>query len=186
MNWLLVSQIAIWIILLGLLAFLYFFVKMIYEFLYRFRLTNSEIREISLMVGQNAPLFRGKDQHGELIRLSENNNRMTILAFVSNSCPACHRMINHLPEVLENFDVRTIILSQEKVEDNLIKKFQSAHFIISPESFTNYFIKEWPTIFLIKQDNNILGILNDRNMSTLSEILKHHTKLTEKFEKVGI
>lgn len=116
--WLIISQIALWLIVIIQLILMISFMKMVSEFLARFRVANNKIEELTLSVGQNAPLFREKDHLNRIIRLVDHPTEYTVLIFAKTSCSVCHEVLNKLSIYEDNERVRVIVNFSDKASTN--------------------------------------------------------------------
>lgn len=180
MNWIVISQVSLWILMIIQLIFMYLLMKTIGQFLYRFRLSANGIEEQKLQIGEPSPLFRAKNQNGEIVRLADHKESMTLLVFASNTCSLCHQVVEHkLPSIVTPYDIRVLIISKDLFLPENELNIPNVHVIESQEIFENYFVEITPYIILVNSENIIEGIFNNNNLSSLSEVLMYYGKPKE-------
>lgn len=158
--WLIISQIALWILVIVQIMLMISFMKMVGEFLARFRVANNKIEELTLSVGQNAPLFREKDHLNRIIRLADHPTEYTLLVFAKTSCSVCHEVLKKLSIYEHNERVRVIVNFSDKASTNNSHENTNISYVYSVDLVESYFIKKVPSIILINKDNIIEGIYN--------------------------
>ncbi|ARU60698.1 hypothetical protein CBW65_06070 [Tumebacillus avium] len=153
----LVSNIALWVVVIVQCIIIYFLARMTAEFMNRFRITGQQIENATLKVGEKAPSFREQNQDGDMIRLAEPNTAYTLLMFVSGTCSICDAILPKLHELQKVYDLRTITVSKASLSFD--KPLNPAtHHVKSDELFQSYMVQAVPTVFLIHSSGHIEAI----------------------------
>jgi thioredoxin-related protein len=136
------------------LIFLGALTKFIAEFIKKFRISSGTAEYLELKIGEKVPLFREKDQLKRDVVLSKNNGKYTLLLFAQRECIYCKEIISNIGDFTEIFDLRLIVVSEEKLGEEFFQK--NIHFITSKMIFKDYMIKSVPTIMLLDPRNHLL------------------------------
>ncbi len=147
MNFLNISLIGIWIVLIVQSIIIFYLSKYVASFLNSFRLLGGNAVALELPIGEKAPLFRERDQHYKEIKLSDNNGKYTLLFFAGRDCMYCKMIIPKLHIILKYIGMRIIVISQQQLDINT--EIPDINFIVSEELFESYRVKVVPMIFLI-------------------------------------
>ncbi|MCA0987068.1 peroxiredoxin family protein [Guptibacillus algicola] len=168
-NWELLSHIGLWIFLFLQFAVLLYFLRQVTHFLNRFRSNGSTVEEKALQNGEQAPLFRSKDQHNQPISMNDLNGKHTIMIFSSATCPTCSTLLNNVPHLAEQYETNLLIVTQEKLEKESCPSIANTSYIVAPEIFEMYYIKKVPTIFIIDPDGKVAA---SGDMNELDNVLR--------------
>lgn len=158
-----VSEILLWTFMILQMLLVLFLVKLIIEFLSRFRLYEDSEQPL-LRTGDMAPLFREKDTEGNNVKLDYHSLEDTLLIFVQDSCNKCQSIINLLDESQKPSSLRIILVSQSEQQES--SKFNIPNGISLLRSnviVDNYFIDKFPTAVHIDDKGTIISISEINN-----------------------
>ncbi|HEU4964484.1 MAG TPA: hypothetical protein VFV52_11625 [Bacilli bacterium] len=155
-TFLLISNLALWAVVLIMLFVFFLFSKLVVDFLNRFQ--GAPARPVVRYdVGAKAPLFRDRDQHGDMIALAESNNRPTLLLFTMDLCQVCKGIVPEMNKLKQLApDLRVIIVEKQEMNVAVTQPPQGVHFIRSNEIISTYNIKQVPEVYLLDESSTIV------------------------------
>ncbi|MGC5325731.1 TlpA family protein disulfide reductase [Brevibacillus sp. SYSU BS000544] len=155
----LISHILLWILLLLQTLIIYFLLKLVVQFLNRFRLEDKKVEIPSLVLGQRAPLFREKDQHGRTIALAESNGYLTLLFFVQDTCGTCKSIIPHINKLLQfDHNLKIIMIAGRISLQDTMEVPEGIPLIRSNDLFSSYYVTKAPTAVLVGPAGEVIEI----------------------------
>lgn len=175
-----ISNIFLWIIVLVQSLVIFFLTKYVVEFLNRFRLVKYNIEDIGIKPGEKAPFFRTRDIQGNLVKLTNNNGRATLLCFVSDSCDSCITLLKDFNLLVDRFNSRVKIITVVKAsaEEKLLPSTTYASTVVkTDELFFSYNIQKTPTFVLIDNDFRVLAVEIVTDMDQAYEMLEQKLQL---------
>jgi cytochrome oxidase Cu insertion factor (SCO1/SenC/PrrC family) len=153
--------------------FIFLLTKSITQFLNRFQLEKANSKLVS--AGTRAPLFREISDDGKWVKLSDFNQKYTIIFFAKYKCNICKKTLSTLNNIILNLptSLRMIIVVPEEIEDNnLSYPSNDNNYLIRSESIiANYEVTEVPTIFLIDPNGIITKIYTNDDLEELKNDL---------------
>ncbi|WP_128896263.1 hypothetical protein [Longirhabdus pacifica] len=161
MTWSLLSHIGLWVFMILQFAFMIWLAKTIFEFLNRFRVTALKVEEIALRVNQEAPLFRAKDQHDDIIKLMDHPTDRTMIIFSKRTCSTCQEVLAKIPDIRQQLDDRIIIMTDELYDKDEMHQLPNVHYIYSEEIREIYFITKVPTIIGVDKESGKINYIVD-------------------------
>ncbi|MGO0058574.1 TlpA family protein disulfide reductase [Brevibacillus fluminis] len=171
------SHILLWIVTLIQMAVMYFLVRLVVQFLNRFRLSNHKVEMLSLQVGQGAPAFREKDQNGVIIQPISENESDTLLFFINDTCPTCKTIIPSLHHFQTEYpDVRIVAVSGRIYYQQSLELPSTIPLIRSDSLFTTYFITNVPTAVFINSQGIIKNVEAISSIAQFTNLLKKQSK----------
>ncbi|NRR24371.1 redoxin domain-containing protein [Brevibacillus sp. MS2.2] len=178
-TWVL-SNIFLWVIVLVQSLVIFFLAKYVVEFLNRFRLVKYNIEDIGIKPGEKAPFFRTKDTQGNLVKLTNNNGRATLLCFVSDSCDSCITLLKDFHLLVDRFNgrVKVITVIKTTANENLLPSATYASTVVkTDELFFSYNIQKTPTLVLIDNDFSVLAVEIVTDVQLAYEMLEQKLEL---------
>ncbi|MFD2169220.1 TlpA family protein disulfide reductase [Tumebacillus lipolyticus] len=173
-----ISIILLWVFMIAQMVVIYFLAKLVAGFLNRFRLIQPEVEYLKIGIGQQAPMFREKDQHGNLIKLSDLQGRPTMLLFVRESCNVCKRVLPELSVLATSMkSLRIIVITGTDADGPSFELPGGIHLLRSDEIFENYYIRKVPEYVLVGGDGNVLLMDSATDFDRLFDNLKYHVKI---------
>lgn len=171
-NALLVSNLLLWIVILLQLGLFIVFAKLVVRFLNGFRVNEgNQIETATLEAGDKAPAFWEKDQFGVMHSLEQNDNKYTLLLFISETCGICEKILRQLPEVeFSEKNLRLFVISSTSMgpKETLVRGFP---FLKAGDMFQAYRVSALPTGVLISPDQRIVSISEIPEMNKLYQML---------------
>jgi thioredoxin-related protein len=155
MSGIYLSNFVLWCIVILQIIFLCSLTKLVAEFIKKFRISNGKPEFVELKIGEKVPLFREKDQLKREVVLSKDSEEYKLLIFAQKDCIYCKEIISNLKEFKEKFPLELIVISEEKLSDELYD--QNIHFLVSKMLFKDYKIRTTPTIMLLDPKNYLLS-----------------------------
>lgn len=172
-NGYLISHILLWTLMLIQMAFLFYLTRLIVQFLNRFRLSDKQAVSLTLQIGQRAPDFREKDQHGAIIRPASGNHQESLLLFVQDTCSKCKGIVAQLELLHKRFHrLRMIVIGGKIYYEKGLSAPEGIHFIRSDELLADYYIRAVPTAFLLDASGDIVEMKQVAAISDLVEMLE--------------
>ncbi|MGE7999218.1 peroxiredoxin family protein [Lysinibacillus sp. NPDC093190] len=171
-NILMYSNILLWVFIILQTIVIFLLTKSITHFLNRFKLEKANSRIVS--VGTRAPLFREVSEDGQLVKLSDYNNKNTILFFAKDTCNVCKATLAALIKVIQNTtSMRLIIVAPEEVEEKNITYPNNdyTYLVRSNSILINYEVYDVPTIFLIDPNGIISNVYSNDKLDELKKDL---------------
>ncbi|KZE39340.1 peroxiredoxin [Brevibacillus parabrevis] len=169
---LLVSNLLLWIVVLIQLALFVVFAKLVVRFLNGFQAKGeTKVESVTLQAGDKAPMFWEKDQHGVMQSLEKNENKFTLLLFISETCGVCEKILKQLPQVeLADRNLRIFVVSTTSLgpKEDLVKDFP---LLKAGDLFQAYRIKALPTGVLISPDKHIVSTSEIPEINRLYQLL---------------
>lgn len=165
-----ISEILLWTFMIIQMLLVLFLVKLIIEFLSRFRLY--EDSELPLLrTGDKAPLFREKDIEGNNVKLDYYSFEDTLLIFVQNSCDKCKSIINLLGELQQPSSLRIILASRAEEGSAEYSVPNGISLLQSNVIIDNYFIDKFPTAVHIDDKGTIISISEINNKEQFKHLI---------------
>ncbi|MFC0190158.1 peroxiredoxin family protein [Fictibacillus aquaticus] len=161
------SHVLLWAFLLVQFVLLFTFTRLLVQFLNRFRAAGVKVEEEGLSVNTSAPLFRGKDQHGNLVKLHDYLGKEVLLVFSNESCSVCQSLL----EQVAPLSVKTIVVSGEFYSTAVKEKYSQFTFLHSADIVENYYIKKVPTMVLVDETGEIRFIGNNTQVNEMKSKL---------------
>ena len=171
MSFLTVSIIILWIIIIFQSVLIFYSTKFVAQFLQTFRLSGNQAISEDLIVGEEVPLFREKDQLKREIELVSNKGKYTLLLFAGAQCGYCKEILSNLSDIQEQFDLRVIVISRENLNEYHSKELS---FIHSDHLFKSYRIQMVPTMMLIDNKNHLVTYLDVHHSHGLRILLDNY------------
>lgn len=171
MSFLTISVIVLWIIIIFQSVLIFYSTKFVAQFLQTFRLSGNQAITENLIVGEEVPLFRERDQLKREIELVSNKGKYTLLLFAGAQCGYCKELIPSLLDIQERFDLRTIVISQENLNQYHSNELS---FINSEHLFKSYRIQMVPTMMLIDNKNHLVTYLDVHHSHGLKILLDNY------------
>ncbi|TJY42664.1 hypothetical protein E5161_07375 [Cohnella pontilimi] len=170
-----ISNVALWIIVCVELFIMFFLTKYVKEFLSNFRVNPNGLSSISLQKGDPAPIFRAIDQNGNLIKLADNDSKITMMLFTKQSCNTCKQIYLSLPNIFRLFSnqFRFIVVTESKLDEDRLKEFSGFHFCESNNLYSKYKIEVVPTVVFIDQNGDILLVESLNNAEKLNSLIQN-------------
>lgn len=156
-NFLLISNILLWTVVIVLIVFMYLLTKLVVDFLNKFRLSNQTVQKNELGAGQVAPIFRETDRQGNVVVLSENMGKNTYILFTSHTCGICKTIIPQIQTEEMNLGGSRFIIVSDNY-DSTIKEPKNVNWIISNGLMKAYFIEMVPTLVTVNQKGTVTSI----------------------------
>jgi thioredoxin-related protein len=180
-NLLVVSNIVLWIIVGFQLVITFFLAKLVVQFLNNIRINGSKLQKSVLQKGAPAPLFRVLDQHGELVKLTDNENKITMIMFVKESCGTCKEIYSKLKNIftLYSKQFNFILITDSKFSEQQLHELEGIHICESEDVPRKYNIEIVPTVVFVDQNfdviqleiiNNYEKLLNLSSLIALNEL----------------
>ncbi|TRY23344.1 redoxin domain-containing protein [Brevibacillus sp. LEMMJ03] len=155
-NFLIISNIALWVIVIVQLMIIYFFSKILIEFLNRFRLSGKRLEEATLAVGDKAPLFRERDQVGKVVNLSDNFGKKAVILFLSETCDSCKDIFSNLSIIqLKNPNQKIYVIVSNYSKGKQYDIPDQISLIRSDNIVKQYLIKTVPTMVIVDEQGYI-------------------------------
>lgn len=158
-NFLLLSNVLLWVFFVIQSIFMMLLTKALVDFLNRFRIKGAQVENQTLKIGERAPIFRSKNQLNQIVKISDFLNKHKIIIFSSNNCGICKEIAefyNKLSDYNEYFEFFVI---QGKVDEVSIKEVPNfLHLIYSNDIPKNYMVQTVPTVFTLDKNNMIVSI----------------------------
>lgn len=170
-NSLMYSNILLWVFMILQTVFIYLLTKSIVEFLNRFKLEKANTKLVT--VGAKAPLFRELTENGEIIKLSDFNQRNTILFFAKATCNVCKTTLITLNNVISSSPVpmRLIIVTSESEEFDVNYHNDYTSLVRSDSIIANYDVYDVPTIIIIDPNGIIINKYSNDELNDLRKDL---------------
>lgn len=172
-NILMYSNILLWLFMILQTVFIYLLTKSIVQFLNRFKLEKANTKLAT--VGAKAPLFRELSDNGEIIKLSDFNQKYTILFFAKDTCNVCKTTLVTLNKINLSLPVplRMIIVAPEQVEEKKLSYPLNDYttLVRSDSIIANYEVYEVPAIILIDPNGIIANKYSNDKLDDLKQDL---------------
>jgi thioredoxin-related protein len=167
-NFYTLSHILLWIFIILQTLIIAFLTKLIVRFLNQFRLEGNKF----IAKGKVAPLFRDIDINGNQVRLSDSEDKFTLLVFIKDSCSICKKILPKISVLNSSsmIPLRTILIAPEEVDVEKVyyQDFDNKQiFIRSNDILKIYNIEEVPNLILIDSKGFIVDIYQYENLSEL-------------------
>ncbi|MEJ8547680.1 hypothetical protein [Brevibacillus borstelensis] len=173
----LISHILLWAIVLIQMVVMYAIVRLVVQFLNRFRLSDKKIELSQLQAGQGAPSFREKDQQGNVIQPIAENGGDTLLMFVGDSCGTCKEILPYLAELRKQYPhIRMIAVAEKIYYEQSIELPPGIPLLRSSSLFGTYLISKVPTLVLIDHQGIIQAVEQISALQQLVNLLEHQSK----------
>ncbi|MGG4449943.1 redoxin domain-containing protein [Brevibacillus sp. HB1.4B] len=155
------------------LVIILFFSKLLVDFLNRFRLSGKTIEDTSLIVGDRAPLFREKDQTGNLVKLADNFGKKSVLLFISETCETCKDLIPYLSDItLINPYLKIFVIVSNYSKQKEYNIPDQISLIRSENIVKQYYIRTVPTMIMVDEKGYILYANGVDNFEQLMAVIK--------------
>lgn len=153
----LISNLALWIIVIIQLIFLYLLTKSLALFIDKFHKKTETSTESNLLVkkGDNIPVFSAKDQWNNKINSLYFNGVVTKLLFLSDTCGTCIDVLKQLSQK-SSTDYLVIKDNNDKSSLYLDDKEHKFPIVRSTEIMKMFGIKKVPLLVFLDKD----GIIN--------------------------
>lgn len=172
-NTLMYSNLLLWIFMILQTIFIFLLTKSITQFLNRFQLEKANSKLVA--AGTRAPLFRELTDDGKWVKLSDFNQKYTIIFFAKDTCNICKTTLSTLNNIILSLptSLRMIIVAPEEFTDNnLSYPINDNTYLIRSESIiANYEVTEVPMIFLIDPNGIITKIYTNEDLEILKKDL---------------
>ncbi|MEJ8548724.1 hypothetical protein [Brevibacillus borstelensis] len=168
-NGLVISNLLLWVVVFVQTIILFFFIRLVVQFLNRFRVNDKQVTAATLTIGEKAPVFREKDQHGEVVQATEDVEKQTFMLFTNDTCGTCKAIIPELPHILQDYpDVRVIVVSNPIYYEKGLEVPSAIHLVRSNDLINKFLIQIVPTAVLIDHDGIIRAI---RQVTSIQDIM---------------
>ena len=158
-NSLLISNFLLWVVILIQSIILVAFIRLVVQFLNRFRISDKQVEVATLSIGGPAPVFRERNQNGVVIELNNQQTEQTLLVFTSDTCGTCKVVIPELQHTRKHYpNVRVIVVSNPIYYEKGIEIPEGIHLIRSDEIMNKYHVHVVPTAFLVDENGTIREI----------------------------
>lgn len=176
-TFILVSIILLWVVVILQFGLFILLAKLVGQFLSRMRLaSNGQAVQYSLGVGDQAPLFREKDQAGRMRVLAETEGKQTLLLFSQDGCEICARVIPELPKLQEQTGMRILVLSPDGQGEHKLGPDVPVSIIRSQDVLDSYMNPPAPTMMLLDEKNYIMAKESVFSSRQLEILILHHLK----------
>ncbi|WP_103104835.1 redoxin domain-containing protein [Brevibacillus reuszeri] len=169
---LLISNLLLWIVILLQLALFVVFAKLVVQFLNGFRAkAEGKFESAALQAGDKAPMFWEKDQYGVMQSLEKNDNKYTLLLFISETCGICEKILRQLPQIdFAEKNLRLFVVSTASLgpKEDLVKNYP---FLKAGDLFQAYRVNALPTGVLISPEWRIVSMSEIPEISKLYQLL---------------
>ena len=137
--------------------------KMLNTFIMTIQSTHSIEFGVDIQEGNQAPYFKAKDQHGEIVSSDQFLNGFSIL-FVSATCPTCKNIIYKLNSVDEQILENLIVVSQGTIEEKYVESLSllKIPYLDEMKIVDDYDVRAVPKLFEV-DDSNIISHIADLN-----------------------
>ncbi|MED0670465.1 thioredoxin-like domain-containing protein [Aneurinibacillus aneurinilyticus] len=126
-------------------------------------------------IGESVPLFRELDYKGNRVILGEIlSSKKVALLFINSNCPTCKSILPYLGEILNNVNVKFIIINNDTVlDDNLIKTKipEEVIYLRSSKIANTYFVNKVPYLMVIDRDGKLEQHNYLNNVNTLANMV---------------
>ncbi|MCM3561169.1 peroxiredoxin family protein [Brevibacillus borstelensis] len=159
MNSLAISNVLLWVVVFVQSIILLFFIRLVVQFLNRFRISDKQVEMASLSIGGSAPFFREKNQQGDIVELNDQQAEQTLLLFTNDHCGTCKAVISELQHARNQYPhVRIIVVANPIYYEKGMEIPEGIHLIRSEEIMQKYQIHIVPTAILVDENRMIRDI----------------------------
>lgn len=142
------------------------------NFFSKFKVSDGSIEKDKLLIGNQVPFFRKKDQNNQAVVLGEEGTNYKLLIFAQEHCIYCKEIISKCSKLKELYNLKIIVVSSEPFPLNLMN--DDLQFISSRDIFDNYFVTNTPETFLVDEDNYLVLNPKIHHYHGLSLILENY------------
>jgi thioredoxin-related protein len=108
--------------------------------------------------GDKAPFFRERNQHGQIVKMPDEQEKNTLMVFTNDMCGTCKHVVPELDHVKRHYtDLRIIVVSNPIYYEEGLQVPDGVHLIRSDGLMNTYLIHSVPTAMLIDREGIILA-----------------------------
>lgn len=155
----LISNLALWGLVLVQGVILVVLMKTLVQYINRlqYKILLRKPVLFTVKVGDKAPVFREPNQKGEMISLTDNGGRSTLLVFTVDNSQLCKEIFPRLPEIHRlGLEMRVCVIEDTVPNGTASEAPDSIHYFRSFQVFKMFQIKRVPYFMLVNEDGYVV------------------------------